>query len=66
MNEEATPASPPPASEDARALLMRLYREIGIAAVAAALQVPAREPTHRRPSVDDIPAVLRGEDKVAA
>ena len=39
---ETMPASPAK-SEDARALLARLYREIGIAAVAAALQVTAMD-----------------------
>jgi hypothetical protein len=39
--ETPSPSSPLPRQEDARDLLARLYREIGIAAVAAALQVTA-------------------------
>lgn len=40
-------------------LLSRLYREIGISAVAAALEATARKPQHSAPSRKDVPAVLR-------
>jgi hypothetical protein len=43
-------------------LLARLYREIGISAVAAALEASRRmtqKPNHKR---KDIPAVLRSEE----
>ena len=66
MNHEDFPRLPvPKPTQDARDLLKRLYREIGISAVAAALQIPVREPDRHRPSAKDIPAVLRGEDKAA-
>ncbi len=48
-------------------LLARLYREIGISAVAAALNVMAR-PAPPPPSVEedrDVPAVLRSDDIAA-
>ena len=51
---------PPQPTQDARDLLARLYREIGISAVAAALEI--REPKAEEKSVADvIPAVLRNE-----
>jgi hypothetical protein len=40
-------------------LLSRLYREIGISAVAAALEATARKPQKSAPSRKDIPAMLR-------
>jgi hypothetical protein len=40
-------------------LLSRLYREIGISAVAAALEATARKPQKSAPNRKDIPAVLR-------
>ncbi len=40
-------------------LISRLYREIGISAVAAALEATARKPQKPAPSRKDIPAVLR-------
>ncbi len=43
-------------------LLSRLYREIGISAVAAALEATARKPQKSAPSRKDIPAVLRGDE----
>jgi hypothetical protein len=45
-NREDRPQTPPSApgkSEDARDLLARLYRDIGISAVAAALHVTAKD-----------------------
>lgn len=56
--------------QDARDLLTHLYREIGIAAVAAALQMRADKQDALRPGgqrlkVKDIPAFMRGEDRAA-
>lgn len=56
--------------QDARDLLTHLYREIGIAAVAAALQMRADKqealrPGGQRPKVRDIPAFMRGDDRAA-
>lgn len=42
--------------------LMRFYREIGIAAVAAALEASARKPQKPTPSRKDVPAVRWGAD----
>jgi hypothetical protein len=42
-HRENRPEPLPATSEDARDLLARLYREIGISAVAAALEVTAKE-----------------------
>jgi hypothetical protein len=39
--------------------LARLYRDIGIAAVAAALELPAPKPKQQRVAAKDIPAILR-------
>lgn len=53
-------------TEDARDLQLRLYRQIGISAVAAALNVGAeRHEPIVQPSHADIPAVLRGDDLAA-
>ena len=56
----------PQMPQDAYDLQLRLYREIGILAVAAALNVSAeaREPIAER-SLADLPAVLRGDDIAA-
>jgi len=43
-------------------LLSRLYREIGISAVAAALEATARKPPMPPQSRKDIPAVLRDDE----
>lgn len=51
MIDKAAPAHAIVPDEDARALLTRLYREIGISAVAAALDVTAFGPNG-----DDQPA----------
>ncbi len=51
--------TPPPASQDARELLARLYREIGISAVSAALAVPDQ------PRDTPAPAMARDEDLAA-
>jgi hypothetical protein len=53
----------PQATKDARDLLERLYREIGISAVAAALQL--RDIPEVREAPRDLPAVLRGDDLAA-
>jgi len=45
-----------------RDLISRLYREIGISAVAAALEAIARKPQKPLPSRKDLPAVLRGDE----
>jgi len=45
-----------------RDLISRLYREIGISAVAAALEATARKPQKPGPNRKDIPAVLRGDE----
>ena len=52
-------------ARDAQTLLARLYREIGLAAVAAALQTPDSRDAPRRPSVRDIPAELRETSRAA-
>ncbi|MDB5642277.1 MAG: hypothetical protein JWN07_1594 [Hyphomicrobiales bacterium] len=45
----------PPAVEDARALLARLYREIGVTAVAAALDLSdVAEPAAARAALDTL------------
>ena len=56
----------PQKTEDARDLQLRLYREIGISAVAAALEVGAeqREPIGE-PGLADVPSELRGDDLAA-
>jgi hypothetical protein len=43
-------------------LLSRLYREIGISAVAAALEATARKPPKPPQSRKDIPALLRDDE----
>ena len=50
--QKAAVFNPPPD------LLSRLYREIGISAVAAALEATARKPQKPAPSRKDMPAVL--------
>jgi hypothetical protein len=57
MTDAQQPSSPPPTSEDARDLQARLYREIGISAVAAALRFTTQ--------ADPLPWVLR-DDTIAA
>lgn len=43
-------------------LLARLYREIGISAVAAALQATSRKPQKQNQVRREIPAVLRNDE----
>ncbi|MCI0598131.1 MAG: hypothetical protein L0Y50_04325 [Beijerinckiaceae bacterium] len=45
-----------------RDLISKLYREIGISAVAAALEATSRKSQKPPQSRRDIPAVLRGEE----
>jgi hypothetical protein len=49
-------------SNGPRDLNLRFYREIGIAAVAAALEASARKPQKPTPSRKDVRAVRRGAD----
>lgn len=61
---QAKPAQP--ASEDARDLQLRLYREIGISAVAAALRFASLpEPGTRPVEEHDLPLFLHGDDLAA-
>lgn len=56
----------PPQVEDARALQARLYREIGISAIRAALAIREMPAVENKPqSIEDIPAILRGHDLAA-
>jgi hypothetical protein len=64
-SDRLQPKHQPEGSHDARDLLARLYREIGISAVAAALQVPERKPEPARIDPRNIPGVLRGNDIAA-
>jgi hypothetical protein len=46
-------------AQHARDLLVRLYREIGISAVAAALQIPPQKPSVDADARREIPPMLR-------
>lgn len=46
----------------ARDLISRLYREIGISAVAAALVPASLKPQKATPSRKDLPAILRDDE----
>jgi hypothetical protein len=59
MSTEQNIAQKPAASNRPADLLSRLYREIGISAVAAALEATARKPQKPAPRREDIPAVLK-------
>lgn len=59
MSTDQTITQEAAASNRPSDLLSRLYREIGISAVAAALEATARKPQKSAPSRKDIPAVLR-------
>lgn len=66
MIDDRADQNPAPPKQDARDLQARLYREIGISAVAAALRFvnhpdPAKAPKAER----DVPAILRDEPKAA-
>lgn len=62
MTSSQNAAQKSAAPNGARDLISRLYREIGISAVAAALEATARKPQKSPPSRKDIPAVLRDEE----
>lgn len=63
MTQQIKPEQPAPQANGARDLLSRLYREIGISAVAAALESTRRP---KKAPVEDSknPAVIR-EEKAA-
>jgi len=63
MTTEQRVLEPAAAAENGpRDLIAKLYREIGISAVAAALEAVARKPQKPSNGRKDIPAVLRGEE----
>jgi hypothetical protein len=62
MTSNQKVAQPSAAQNGTRDLISRLYREIGISAVAAALEATARKPQKPAPSRKDIPAILRGDE----
>ena len=56
----------PSKSEDARDLQARLYREIGISAVTAALRFTTQpEPGREKARQSDMPAFLQADDRAA-
>ena len=69
MTTADQPASAPPQRQDARDLLALLYREIGISAVAAALQVDVeigrRVAAMPKAQPLPLPGVLSGNDIAA-
>ena len=58
------PNIPQPAAATGRSrdLLSKLYREIGISAVVAALEATAPKPQKPAQNRKDLPAVLRGDE----
>jgi hypothetical protein len=67
MPEFELPKPMPAAKEDARALLARLYREIGVSAVAAALQVShLPEAEQRRTLAERQTPAIADSDTLAA
>jgi hypothetical protein len=62
MNTDQSVPQKTAASNGPRDLISRLYREIGISAVAAALEATARKPQKPPQSRMDIPAVLRDDE----
>jgi hypothetical protein len=58
-DQKTPPAS---AASGSRDLLARLYREIGISAVAAALEAISRKAQNPNQKRKDIPAVLRNDE----
>jgi hypothetical protein len=67
MSEFELPKPMPAAKEDARALLARLYREIGVSAVAAALQVShLPETEQRRTAAERQAQTIADRDTLAA
>ena len=66
MTNAAPQTAPTPKEEDVRDMQARLYREIGISAVAAALRFTTQpEPSARKAVQHPIPYVLRDEDVAA-
>jgi hypothetical protein len=66
MSEAEMTKPMPEATQDARALLARLYREIGISAVTEALQLrDAPEPELKAQASNETPASLRGDTLAA-
>jgi hypothetical protein len=59
--EESAPQSAA-ATGRPRDLLSKLYREIGISAVAGAIEASARKPQKPSQSRNDLPAILRGDE----
>lgn len=62
MTSEKTDLTKPAASNGARDLISRLYREIGISAVAAALEATARKTQKPAPVRKDTPTVPRNDE----
>ena len=62
MTKEQNMPQPVAAANRPRDLLSRLYREIGISAVAGALAASARKPQKPNQNRKDIPAILRGDE----
>ena len=66
MSEVELSPPMPQAKEDARALLARLYREIGISAVAAALHLQDVPATERKLTAErSAPATASGDNLAA-
>lgn len=66
MYEEQPSSIEPPSQEGARALLLQLYRDIGISAVAAALEAARLpDPGGKQDSFKELPAILRDHDLAA-
>jgi len=66
MSEVELSQPMPQAKEDARALLARLYREIGISAVSAALQLQDLPATERKPAAERSAPAMASDDNLAA
>ncbi len=62
MTEQSVLDPTAAADNPPRDLIAKLYREIGISAVAAALAASARKPQKPNQSQQEIPAILRGEE----
>jgi hypothetical protein len=62
MTKEETAPQSAAAAGRPRDLLSKLYREIGISAVAGAIEASARKPQKPSQSRKDIPAILRGDE----
>jgi hypothetical protein len=62
MTTEQNAAQSAAGSNRPRDLISKLYREIGISAVAAALEAIARKPQKPGQSRKDVPGVLRNDE----